>query len=527
MTAAALFLSVIIAVVFGVLADRTPTISDPLGYLHAGERLAAGHGPTFEDPNDAIAGPYFVLYAFQVSRAGDPAHYLGYPPGFPLLLAAGVLLGAIHAVVPLLAGLTVLATYALGTSLTGSRGAGLAAAVLLATTPIFWEFGTAAWSDVPAALAVTAGMVLFLKARGPTQHALAYSLAAAAVLSFGHFIRYTNVTYLAAPFLFDLLDGGRRLPAERWRWSFWLAVGAGLAVIPLFNHIYYGGALVTSYSPIHGWYPHPPFAAAYALGPSFVNGYSLRETAVTLWRNFHVTLFLMPFGWWRLQPAARALVGAAVFFGLLPYLFYAFAPAGINSRFLLPVFPFLAVAAGHAVWLLLSRVHRDTIRAAAWGGLGVAAVVMAGSHIPDLLARNEANRSTAALAASLAAATEPEAVVLSYVYNDMIAVYGGRSVLNYRRIPASDAAEGRFRREMLEPCLVGAVDRLLARSVPVYYIEDQQPSYWDTLDMLRRNYALSDPAGTPPVYRVGEATGPRGYDETACRFPDAPNGVSP
>src|SRR5690606_6945760 len=156
--------SVAIAVAFGALVERTPTISDPLGYLHAGERLAAGRGPTYEDANDAIAGPYFVLYAFQVSRAGDAAHYLGYPPGFPLLLAAGALLGAIHAVVPLLAGLTVLATYGLGAALTGSRGAGLAAALVLAATPVYWEFGTAAWSDVPAALAASAGLLLFVKA---------------------------------------------------------------------------------------------------------------------------------------------------------------------------------------------------------------------------------------------------------------------------------------------------------------------------------------------------------------------------
>ena len=527
LTAAALLVSVVIFLVFGALVERIPTISDPLGYLYAGQRLAEGRGPTYEDANDAIAGPYFVMYAFQVSRAEESTHYLGFPPGFPLLLAGGALVGAADFVVPLLAGLTVLATYGLGTALTGRRGAGLAAAVMLALTPAFWEFGTAAFSEIPATLTVTGGLYFFLKSRTGPKRVLVFSLAAAMLLSYGHFIRYTNVTFLAAPALYDLVSAGRRLPAERWRWPFWLAVGVGLLAIPLFNHFYYGGAAVTSYSPTHGWYPHPPFALAYALGPSFVNGYSLRESAATLWRNFSVTLLLVAFGWWKMPAAARALVGAAVFFGLLPYLFYAFAPAGINSRFLLPIFPFLCTAAGHGTALLVDRIDSKVVQVMAGATVMLAALVISRGHTATLTERNQNNRATAALAVSLVADTEPESVVLSYVYNDMIAVYGGRSVLNYRRIPASDPVEGRFHREMLEPCLVGAVDRLLDQGIPVYYIEDQQPSYWGTLEIMRRYYALSEPAHTPSVYRIGDKTGPRELDESACRFPAGQTGEAP
>lgn len=527
LTAAALLLSVVIFLVFGALVERTPTISDPLGYLYAGQRLAEGRGPTYEDANDAIAGPYFVLYAFQVSRAGDLAHYLGFPPGFPLLLAGGALVGAADFVVPLLAGLTVLATFGLGTVLAGRHSAGLAAAIILALTPAFWEFGTAAFSEIPATLAATAGLFFFLKSRTEPKRVLAFSLAAAMLLSYGHFIRYTNITFLAAPAIYDLVSAGRRLRTERWRWLFWLAVGVGLLAIPLFNHFYYGGAAVTSYSPTHGWYPHPPFAVAYALGPSFVNGYSLRESAATLWRNFSITLLLGAFGWWKMPPAARALVGAAVFFGLLPYLFYAFAPTGINSRFLLPIFPFLCAAAGHGTALLVDRIDSKIARAVAGATVTVVALVITWGHSATLIERNQNDQTTVALAVSLVADTEPESVVLSYVYNDMIAVYGARSVLNYRRIPTSDPIERRFHREMLEPCLVGAVDRLLDQGIPVYYIEDQQPSYWGTLEIMRQYYALSDPAHTPSVYRVGDKTGARKLDESACRFPAGQTGEAP
>lgn len=517
---AALLLSVAVFAVFSFLTETEPAISDPIGYLVAGQRLANGEGLTYEDSNNEIAGPFFVMYAFQVARKGDARHYLGFPPGFALLLAAGALLGAIHYIVPLLAGLTVFATYCLGAELTGSRGAGVAAAVFLALTPSFWQFGTAAWSEVPATLAVVTGFLLYLRSRNKPKRAGLLSLTAALTLSFGHLIRYSNVTFLGALAIYELYTARRLILSERWRWTFWIAIVAGLVAIPVFNHFYYGGALITSYSPLHGWYPHPPFSLTYALGPSFVNGYSLRESGRTLWLNFGVLLLVATVGWWKMTRAGRVLVGAAIAFGLFPYAVYAFAPVDINSRFLLPIFPFVSVAAGYALVLVFRRVPSPLGKVMAGVLVAVVALYMASSHWDTLTQRNFASSSTIAHVDDLTTGMEPDAVVLSYSYNDMIAVYGGRSVLNYRRIPVSDANLGRFRREMLEPCLVGAIDRLLANSVPVYYIEDQQPSYWGSLEILQRHYLLSEPVNTPPVYRVIERIDRGTFDETDCRFPE-------
>lgn len=518
LTLAALALALAVAIVFSLLAETMPAISDPAGYIYAGQRLAAGEGLSHEDPYNNIAGPYFVPYAFQVSRPGDSRHYLGFPPGFPLLLAVGERLGAIHAVVPLLAGLTILATYALGKALTGRTLTGFLAAILLAATPAVWHFGTAAWSEIPATLAVTGGVVLYLHSRRLERDGLAFSLLAAAVLSFGHFIRYTNVAFLAALAAHELYVARRGLLTERWRRPFWIAAAIGVLAIPLFNHFYYGGALITSYSPIHGWYPLPPFALAYALGPSFVNGYSLRESVRTLWQNFPLLLLLVPAGWWLMPADERALLGAAVAAGLLPYTIYAFAPSGINSRFLLPILPFLAVAIGHLLATGVDRLRHPVIRLAIGLAVAIGLLFLMVGYRDSLVERNAASHSTVALAGELVAGTEPEAVILSYTYNDLVTLYHDRSVLNYRRIPTSDKERGTYRMEMLEPCLVGAVDRLLAHSIPVYYIEDQQPSYWDSLDILRRHFRLGEPAHQPPIYRVIERNDNTRFDESPCRF---------
>jgi hypothetical protein len=508
----------LIAFLFYRLADPEPSISDPIGYLYAGARLAEGDGLSFADGNNEIAGPFFMPFAFQVSRPGDPRHFLGFPPGFPLLLAVGARVNAIHAVVPLLAGLTIAATFFLGQELGAGRAGGAWAAGILAAAAAFWQFGTAAWSEIPSALAVAAGTAFYLRSR-PGRGPAWLWLPAAVILSFGHFIRYSNVTFLAALALYELYTARGKLLAERGRWPFWIAIAIGLVAIPLFNHFYYGGALITSYSPLHGWYPSPPFALGYALGPSFVNGYSLRESARTLWQSFPALLLLAPWGIWRLSRPESLLTAAAILFGMLPYLFYAFAPAGINSRFLLPVFPFVAVACGAALADILARLGRPlrwAVGLAIIGGL----LFMTSGHWRSVTEANAAARSTVARVRQMVAPLEPEAVAISYAYNDLIAVYGPRSVLNYRRIPISDPALGRYRTEMLEPCLAGSVARLRERAIPVYYIVDQQSPAWDPLPILQRHFTLTEMGGDPRIIRVDEPRGALALDESLCEFPD-------
>jgi hypothetical protein len=105
---------------------------------------------------------------------------------------------------------------------------------------------------------------------------------------------------------------------------------------------------------------------------------------------------------------------------------------------------------------------------------------------------------------------------MSYVHNDRVAYYGDRSVLNYRRIPVSDPDEKRYRIEMLEPCLVESVDRLLSNEIPVYYVEDKTPSLWGSLDILRNHFELEKIADAPVMYRLAPSEGSIGGSDDSA-----------
>ena len=78
-----------------------------------------------------------------------------------------------------------------------------------------------------------------------------------------------------------------------------------------------------------------------------------------------------------------------------------------------------------------------------------------------------------------------------------------RVTLFYRRIPPWDPAMGTYRWDELEPRLVEVVDRLLEQGKPVYYVQDSDPPFADSLDIMMRHFNLY-PHGemTLPVYRV-------------------------
>jgi hypothetical protein len=271
------------------------------------------------------------------------------------------------------------------------------------------------------------------------------------------------------------------------RWPLWLMVGLAVIAIPLFNHVYYGGWNLTSYSPAHGWYPWPAFSLSYAFGPSFVDGYSLPAALETLWRNFGIFLLLAPIGWARLGRGGALLAGVALA-TLAIYAIYAFAPAGFNARFLIPTFPMFAVGAAAAiVWLLA--------KAPVWPRalLVIALLLLALWPLPDSLRaateRNAANTSQIAQVRALTAASAPDSVFMSYPWNDLIAVYGERSVFNYRRVPVADPATQSFRTEEAVPTVVAVVAKLLEQGKPVYYV-DTGSNFWpDLLGILQTHFA--------------------------------------
>ena len=519
-------LVILISVAFFLLAQTWPSISDTIGYVHAGRQLANGSGLTFTDENNQAAGPYFSLYAFQIRRSDDPRMFLGFPPGFPILLAGAIALTGqpqvVHYVVPLLAIIGLIATFHLGTLLGKSEWVGLGAALLLVSAPAFWEFGTASWSEVPSLTLTTAGVCFYLlsrEAKRPKRHAVLFSLLGGILISFSFFIRYANVTIILALALYELASGNIiRIIAERQRWPFWGLLALGVAAIPLFNQLYYGGALLTSYSPAHGWYPWPAFSFSYALGPSPVNGYSLVEAWKTGWHNFPGLLLAMPIGWLLLPRRSSLLLAGATLSTLVLYSVYAFAPAGVNSRFLLPIFPFACVAISHSLASIGTRFLDKKWRSVVGITIAAALCVPIPAHINQLRSRNLGDAGMVAHVHDMVAWTPSNAVFLSYAYNDQIIFYGDRSVLNYRRIPPPDPEAGRYRMETLEPCLVQTIDRLLEKGTPVYYIEDRSPPFWKSLAILQQHYAVELVQQEPNMYQVDSSIHPESRESLGtCR----------
>lgn len=503
--------AILIGIAFILLAETTPMISDSIGYVYAAERLADGQGLTYEDPNNQYGPSYFSMYAFQIRQPETLQMFLGFPPGFSLLLAGGILLTgqttAVFYVVPLLAVLGLLAAFGLGAIILENEWGGFWTAVVVSLAPIYWQFGTAVWSEIPAMLFVSGGFVFYLLSRQdkrPLKQRLLFSIGGALLLWFSLFIRYANVSFFLALGLYELISAPKRLFAEKERWLFFIILGCGVGSILLFNHVYYGGVTLTSYSPVHGWYPFPAFSLSYALGPSFVDGYSLKEAVKTLWHNFPILLMLVPLGWFVIKHSYAILIAAVILSSVGLYSIYAFAPAGINARFLIPVFPFVAVSIA-AVILKIGQILPSPFLRLTGGTLLL--VLLFGVSVPEevsaLQTRNQNNLISRNRVQNFVEFSENDSVFLSYTFNDQIAFYGPRSVLNYRRIPPSDPENERYQHEWLEPCLAKTVRNILQAGKPVYYLKE--PKSWDPLEILQTHFELTLVRESPDIYQMALA----------------------
>lgn len=483
-------------------------VADTLGYVQAAHQLARGEGLAFVDPHNQLDRRYYLLYAFKVVRPTDPNRYFGFLPGVPLLGAMVERLtgnpNAVDVVTPLAAALVILITFWLGVLLIDAW-AGLWASLILFVAPTFARFSAALWSEIPSALFLYLGFVLTVLAlRRPRDDRMAAGLAVLSGLAAGiaFFMRFSNVTVVPAILALVGVIGGRTAFKQRRSIGLMGALGVSLAALLVFNTLYYGGPLDTGYSPIHGWYDQPAFSLAYAFGPSFVNGYSVLAMGRELLNALGglilfviVGAFVRPryTGWW--------LAGTALVL-LLPYAFYAFAAEGLNARFVISALPALCLLAGRGI---VAVGHRLPSRAARWG-LGVVLLAALLYRVPqNVRALDEARQSAQAeieRALRLIQPTEPDAVILSYVYNDPIVVFGHRSVLTYRHMVPYDVTTGKYQYDQFEPLLVDEISRLLNASTPVYYILDGNPPWNRSDEVLRRHFELVPVSAEQPVYRI-------------------------
>ncbi len=522
-----LVLLVVLLILGGlVYFTRTQTVVygyDPLGYLYAGQHLAQGGGLSFPDANNALAGSFFAPFAFNIAHPSDTNLYLNYPPGFPLLLAfAQKLTGVANApyfVTPLAGLAGILTTYWLGKRLFGA-GAGLIAAALLGLSPLYFTFATDLWSDVPATACLLIAMALYVAAvSSGGRHGARKAAGAGLLLGYAVLIRYSAAIFVLPLALYGVMVARETGVAKRRQLCFLATFGIVLLGVLFFNRTYYGGFLATAYSPQAGWYPWPAFSLAYALGPSPVGGRSLAAACKTLLRDLPLVLPLSILGLLTMKRSSAVLLGGTVAVVVALYACYAFAPTGINARFLLPAVPMLCLAA--AAGLARVRVYLG-----AWKRAGilvsVTVVILSGllfrPTVAEVERRARDTQTQIQQVVALTEATPQNAVFLSYVYNDLISYYGNRSVLNYRRIPPVDIKAQRYRLEVLEPCLVAMIERLLDAGRPVYYVEDKTPPFWDSLALLQRHFSLRATPQDPQVYQVTAPTGASGRGDLSLCY---------
>ena len=138
------------------LHERIPHVQDSVAYLFQARTFALGRLSAPLPPVPAAFEHEFILMR-------DGAWFSKYPPGYPALLALGVLTGAPWLVSPVLAALTIGLLFLLGRALYGG-GAALLAALVLAVSP-FFVFMSGSMMSHPAGLFLTTlALLLVVKA---------------------------------------------------------------------------------------------------------------------------------------------------------------------------------------------------------------------------------------------------------------------------------------------------------------------------------------------------------------------------
>ena len=472
--------------------------SDASGYVSESALIAAARLSSDEPLARTVAWRN-ATWAFSPLgyRPGvDPGELVPtYPAGLPLVMTPFRLLGgelATYFAVPLLGAIAVLATFYVGARL-HSRYAGLAAAVLIATSPILLFQIVQPMSDVPAtawwvvallfallpvgsaplAAGGAAGLAILTR---PNLLPLAIVIAVATNGSFGSFI-VRRARFRMGETRNGITKSERIERPERFERSWDRLLGFAAGITPAI-----GALLLMQWrlfaSPLASGYG--TLSDLYSVGNIALNlaGYSRRlvegemPALVTLFAAAVILLVTPP----RMSSAShltRAVGLATLAFAIvaLSYLPYAVFAEWSYLRFLLPAFPFVFVAIGGLLTAALLRVPapiRAPLLLCTLAAVGSFNVVRAEHEQAFNMRRYESRYRLAGR--YLASALPPRAVIVAVQESGSARYYTGRPIVRW---------------DWLDPDLDTAVAALRARGRhPVFVIED-----WERPDLMKKHPA--------------------------------------
>ena len=331
-----------------------------------------------------------------------------YAPGLPLLMAAGKWIAgacAVYWIVPLAAGLLVLATFAIG-RLVAQPLVGIGAAWLIATSPTVLFMSMAPMSDVPAAAAWAAAtaLVLFSATAAADANASIISAAVGGLAAGVAILIRPNLAPLAAILALWLIIQGQFVAASVFA-VFASAAGIAVAVI---NVRLYGSAFRSGYDLTDA------FAIANIVPNLARYGRWLIETETPIALGGLVWLV------WTRRWLLATLVAAV----WALYLIYVPWDAWWYLRFLLPTWPMMAVGSA----MLVMRLPRIGA-VAAFVVLGFIGVAQAWQR--DAFHEAAGESKYVEVARVVESLTNPNAVIISAQHSGTLRYYAGRMTLRW------------------------------------------------------------------------------------------------
>jgi hypothetical protein len=340
-----------------------------------------------------------------------------YAPGLPMLMALFQSVGGFCAaflVVPLAGALAIWLTYLLGLRVFRAPPIALAAAVFVATSPIFLYQLMNPMTDVPVTAAIALAQLLVISG---------WPVAAGLAAGVAILIRPNLLAVVFVPIVWLAMTRGRPL-------RFALAVAPAIVIVAAINGLLYGAPWTSGYGETGDLYAVRYIATNVR---QFAGWLITTQTPFVL---LGLAFFAAPAV---CRPTAiprpRLLLGGSALAVVLSYLFYLPFDAWWYLRFLLPVWPAMMIATAAGVDAMTRRMHP-------WAGgaallvsavvVGVAGVATAAERSAFDIGRWE--RRYIDVARFVSGHSDPAAVVIALQHTGTLRMYAGRLTLRFDQL---------------------------------------------------------------------------------------------